>query len=124
MYALAGRKDPARFRSYAVYGPGWHEEPLASKLRAHDLFLVYLYLDQDKLTSKAFIPLSAYATKLVRPERANDLAPHELFLVLSGPEEDQELRHIAANPLRLGAWAADRLGPILEEYLADHLTAD
>lgn len=113
------------FRVYRVYGKhSWHQGTLARPLHLHDVFIVVLRFSDGKLVANALVPLHANATRRVQIEGVDELAEGELTLPLSGPEEDQELRHIAAYPLRLGAWAADRLGPILEVYLADHLKAD
>lgn len=110
---------PNAFRSlwcYLVKGKqNWAAGPLLGSLTFSPNPVIALFVDHNDLWHvEAIVNLKTTRTSTLTDEKIVDGI---LRLPLSTPDESREVRKIGANPLRLGKWATDRLGPALEDFL-------
>lgn len=105
-----GEPNPV-IRAYEVWGKSeWHNGPLARQFELHDVFVVQLRVVDEKLIAEAKVLLNVRARKLLG-------LGDESELVAQLSTDDHKMRRLAAVPTRLGSWAAEHLGPKLEELL-------
>ncbi|ANL28614.1 hypothetical protein AMC90_CH02813 [Rhizobium phaseoli] len=103
-------------RAYEVWGKSeWHLGEHARQFELHDVFVVQLRIVDDVLIAEAKVLLNMRARMSLRLGDES-----ELVFPLSSAVDDHLMRRLAAVPMRLGSWAAERLGPIFETRL-DHI---
>ncbi|MGO4618553.1 hypothetical protein AB4Z34_21845 [Ensifer sp. 2YAB10] len=110
--------DEVQFiRCYEVFGKAdWRDGPIASRLNLPNESVIALIMDNDQMWRiEAIVPFGNCLLDGIQDPAV------ELFwlrLPLTTVESELEVRKLGAYPLRLAKWATERLGPMLEDFLA------